>query len=97
MRSAAPANRPHEISASPLRKIRNLDFTIIFARNFQAMRRFYEDVMEFPIHTEAPRWIEYRVGASVLALTERGRRWNDAPRRKCLLVSAGVGPHLLNH
>ena len=79
MRSTAMASRPHQIPANPLRKIRNLDFTIIFARDFFAMRRFYEDVMQFPIYSEAPRWIEYRVGASVLALTERGRRWNDAP------------------
>ena len=65
---------------NPLRKIRNLDFTIIFARDLSTMRRFYEEVMQFPVYSEAgPQWIEYRVGASLLALTERGRRWNDAP------------------
>jgi lactoylglutathione lyase len=65
---------------NPLRKIRNLDFTIIFARDLSAMRRFYEEVMQFPVYGEAgPQWIEYRVGASLLALTERGRRWNDVP------------------
>lgn len=65
---------------SPLRKIRNIDYTVIFARDWAAMRRFYEDVMQFPIYNElSPRWIEYRIGACLLTLTEHGRRWTDAP------------------
>jgi len=80
MRSAATTNGAHQMTANPMRKIRNLDFTIIFARDFAAMRRFYEAVMQFPIYGEpGPQWVEYRIGASLLALTERGRRWNDAP------------------
>ena len=71
------------MSQSPLAKIRNLDFTILFARDLPAMRRFYEEVMQFPIYSQyGPQWIEYRVGGALLALTERGRRWNDAPTPK---------------
>src|SRR5262245_44938588 len=80
LRPVATTNGAHQMPANPLQKIRNLDFTIIFARDLPAMRRFYEEVMQFPVYSEVgPQWIEYRVGASLLALTERGRRWNDAP------------------
>jgi lactoylglutathione lyase len=62
-----------------LRKIRHLDYTVIFARDMPAMRQFYEQVMQFPIDSElGPQWIAYRVGASLLALTERGLMFNDA-------------------
>jgi catechol 2,3-dioxygenase-like lactoylglutathione lyase family enzyme len=63
---------------SPLRKIRHLDYTVIFARDMAAMRRFYEEVMEFPVYEELGHgWIAYRVGASLLALTERGMLFDD--------------------
>jgi len=63
---------------NPLEKIRHLDYTVIFARDLQAMRRFYNEVMRFPLLRELnPQWIEYRVGASVLALTERGLIFDD--------------------
>lgn len=61
-----------------LEKIRHLDYTIIFARDMHAMRRFYGEVMRFPVYNElSPTWIAYRVGASLLALTQRGARFND--------------------
>jgi lactoylglutathione lyase len=65
---------------SALRKIRNIDYTVIFARNMAAMRRFYGEVMQFPVESElGPQWIAYRVGSALLALTERGLMFNDAP------------------
>ena len=65
---------------SALATIRQLDYTIIFARNLPRMRRFYEDVMQFPIlHELGPSWIAYRVGSNVLAITERGLMFDDAP------------------
>jgi len=74
---SAPRNAP-EPPMSPLRKIRHLDYSVIFARDMAAMRRFYAEVMEFPVYNElGPSWIAYRVGASLLALTERGMMWND--------------------
>src|SRR5215467_3423571 len=63
-----------------LSQIRQIDYTVIFARNMEAMRHFYENVMEFPLlRTLSDRWIEYRVGSTTLALTVRGARFNDAP------------------
>ena len=63
-----------------LTQIRHLDYTVIFARDMAAMRRFYATVMRFPVHQElGPQWIAYRVGASLLALTERGLMFDDAP------------------
>jgi catechol 2,3-dioxygenase-like lactoylglutathione lyase family enzyme len=63
-----------------LSQIRQIDYTIIFARNMSAMRHFYETVMEFPLlRSLSDRWIEYRVGSTTLALTVHGARFNDAP------------------
>ena len=63
-----------------LSHIRQIDYTVVFARDMRAMRHFYETVMEFPLaRTLGDHWIEYRVGATTLALTTHGRRFNDAP------------------
>ena len=63
-----------------LSQIRQIDYTIIFARNMDAMRQFYETVMEFPLlRTLGDRWIEYRVGSTTLALTAHGLRFDDPP------------------
>ena len=61
-----------------LTAIRNLDYTVIFARDLPAMRRFYEDVLGFTVaRTISDRWIEYRVGHVTLALTVRGLLFDD--------------------
>jgi lactoylglutathione lyase len=63
-----------------LETIRQLDYTVIFARDMARMREFYGEVMRFPIRRAlSPQWIEYGVGSNVLALTERGMMWEDAP------------------
>jgi catechol 2,3-dioxygenase-like lactoylglutathione lyase family enzyme len=63
-----------------LSAIRQLDYTILFARDLPRMRWFYENVLRFPIHQElGPRWIAYRVGSNILTLTERGVMFNDPP------------------
>ena len=63
-----------------LKEIRQIDYTVIFARDIAAMRHFYETVMEFPLlRTLSDRWIEYRVGSTTLALTAHGARFNDSP------------------
>jgi len=33
----------------PLSQIRQIDYTVIFARDIDAMRDFYETIMEFPL------------------------------------------------
>jgi catechol 2,3-dioxygenase-like lactoylglutathione lyase family enzyme len=63
-----------------LRAIRALDYTIIFARDLPAMRKFYADVMRFDVYHELPdNWIEFRVGANILALAKPGLVVPDQP------------------
>jgi lactoylglutathione lyase len=65
---------------SALSHIRQIDYTVIFARDMEAMRHFYEAVMEFPrLRTLSDRWIEYRIGSTTLALTTHGGRFDDTP------------------
>lgn len=66
--------------ASPLSRIRAIDYSIIFARDMPAMRRFYEEVMRFPIEKVLYEgWVEYRVGANILALAYKTVNADDAP------------------
>jgi lactoylglutathione lyase len=66
-------------TASPLARIRALDYVIVFARDMAAMRRFYEEVMRFPRGREiGDTWFEFRVGSSILALTRKGVNFHDA-------------------
>ena len=45
-----------------------------------AMRRFYEDILGFPLVRElSPGWIEYRVGDNTLALARPRLTAADAP------------------
>ena len=63
-----------------LSQIRQIDYTVIFARDLQAMRHFYETVLGFPLlRVLSDRWIEFRVGANTLALTVHGGRFSDPP------------------
>lgn len=63
-----------------LSQIRQIDYTVIFARDLEAMRHFYEEVMEFPLlRVLSERWIEYRVGSTTLALSVHGGRFDDPP------------------
>ena len=63
-----------------LGRIRSLDYTVVFARDMPAMRRFYQDVMHFPLERElGPDWIEYRIGANILALAKPHIAKDDAP------------------
>lgn len=63
-----------------LSEIRQIDYTVIHARDLAAMRHFYETVMEFPLlRVLSERWIEFRLGNNTLALTAPGGRFNDPP------------------
>jgi catechol 2,3-dioxygenase-like lactoylglutathione lyase family enzyme len=70
----------HARFGSAFRAIRAIDYTVIFARDMAAMRRFYEDVLGFRLLRElSPGWIEYRVGDNTLALARPSRTAADAP------------------
>lgn len=61
--------------------IRAIDYSVIFVRQMAAMREFYGATLGFPLHRElSPRWVEYRVGANLLALSEPGGRLGDSPQ-----------------
>ncbi|MDX2204800.1 MAG: VOC family protein [Hyphomicrobiaceae bacterium] len=81
----------------PKLPIRSLDYTVIFARQMQEMRAFYEHTMGFALHRElSPRWVEFRVGANILALTEPGGRFPDAAPpvgNLSLQLAFRVAPH----
>jgi catechol 2,3-dioxygenase-like lactoylglutathione lyase family enzyme len=69
---------PH--SGSAFQAIRAIDYTVIFARDMAAMRRFYEDILGFPTIRElSPNWIEYRVGGNTLALARPRLTAADVP------------------
>jgi catechol 2,3-dioxygenase-like lactoylglutathione lyase family enzyme len=64
----------------PALPIRSLDYPVIFARQMAAMREFYGVTLGFPLHREpGARWVEFRVGSHLLALTERGGLFDDPP------------------
>lgn len=64
---------------SSLKQIRQVDYTVVYARDMPAMRAFYEDLMEFEVgRTLGEDWIEYPLGGTVLALTRKGALFNDA-------------------
>src|SRR5690348_1320754 len=65
---------------SAFRAIKAIDYTVVFVRDMAAMRRFYEDVMRFPLLRElSPGWIEYQIGSNTLALARPGRTAADTP------------------
>jgi catechol 2,3-dioxygenase-like lactoylglutathione lyase family enzyme len=65
---------------SPFSAIRAIDYTVIFVRDMAAMRRFYEDILAFPLLRElSPNWIEYGLGSNTLALARPSRTAADAP------------------
>lgn len=70
---ASSHNRP-AFSGHPLRAIRALDYTILFARDMAAMRLFYTQVMRFDQYFELldGDWVEFRVGGNILALCRPG-------------------------
>jgi lactoylglutathione lyase len=63
----------------PLKAIRGLDYTILFARDMRAMRSFYENTMRFEQYFSlGDDWNEYRVGRNILALCKPGLVVPDA-------------------
>ena len=73
-------NEGNPRSGSAFQCIRAIDYTVIFARDMAAMRRFYEDILGFALLRElSPGWIEYRLGENTLALARPGLTAADVP------------------
>jgi catechol 2,3-dioxygenase-like lactoylglutathione lyase family enzyme len=80
MNEEAVVNERNPHSGSAFQAIRAIDYTVIFARDMAAMRRFYEGILGFPLHRElSPNWIEYRVGDNILALATPRLTAADVP------------------
>jgi catechol 2,3-dioxygenase-like lactoylglutathione lyase family enzyme len=80
MNEEAVVNERNPHAGSAFQAIRAIDYTVIFARDMAAMRRFYEDILGFSILRElSPGWIEYRVGDNTLALGRPSRIPADVP------------------
>ena len=80
MKEEAVVNQRKSPSGSAFQAIRAIDYTVIFVRDMAAMRRFYEDILSFPLLRElSPGWIEYRVGGNTLALARPSLTAADVP------------------
>ena len=78
--TASLTENPAQALRNAMRAVRCLDYTIVFARDLPAMRRFYGETLGFTLQRElSARWIEYRIGSNVLALTVRGNGLFDDP------------------
>ena len=57
-------------TVSALNQIRALDYTILYTRDMTAMRKFYEEIMQFEFRQAAgDGWVEFKVGSNILVLT----------------------------
>ncbi len=65
---------------SPFKSIKAIDYSVIFVRDMDKMRSFYEDVLVLKVTRElSPNWIEYQLGDNTLVLANRGLTVDDAP------------------
>lgn len=68
---------------SPFKSIQAVDYTVIFVRNMNAMKRFYEDVLLFELTRElSPNWLEFQLGNNTLVLANRSLTADDKPIAK---------------
>jgi len=65
---------------SAFQAIRAIDYTVIFARDMDAMRHFYETLLGFSLQRVlSSGWIEFRIGGNTLALAIPSRTASDHP------------------
>jgi glyoxylase I family protein len=72
-----------------LSEIRTLDYAVLLCSKLEETRRFYRDVMKFPVETDRENWVSFRVGATLLALRPRGP-WSVCDDGKSVSGSAAV-------
>ena len=81
--AAEKPDRPKEQPINPLSQIRQIDYTVIFARDMPRMQAFYSEIMEFPVLRRlGDGWVEFGVGSNRLALTAYGMMFDDEPPAK---------------
>ena len=72
-----------------LGRITNLDYTVLLCNRMEETRAFYRDVMQFPIETDLPHWVSFRVGAALLTLRPRAV-WSVCDDGKSIPGSAAL-------
>jgi glyoxylase I family protein len=55
-----------------LKAIRNMDYTVLLCSEVEPMKRFYGEVLGFPLVNDFGTWVEFQVGATLLTLRKRG-------------------------
>jgi len=75
-----PVNERNPDSGSAFGAVGAIDYTVIFARDMAAMRRFYEDILALRFSRQlSPNWVEYQVGGNTLVLAKPSLTATDAP------------------
>jgi catechol 2,3-dioxygenase-like lactoylglutathione lyase family enzyme len=65
---------------STFQAIRAIDYTVIFVRDMDAMRHFYETLLGFSLQRVlSSGWIEFRIGSNTLALAMPSGTASDHP------------------
>ena len=59
-----------------LSAIRVMDYVILLCRDLPEMKRFYHEVMGFPVYRDWGDWYEMRAGSTLLTLRLRGRPYD---------------------
>ena len=73
-----PPSDPSPVSA--FHAITAVDYTVVFVRDMEAMRAFYEQVLGFSLtRALSPNWLEYRIGGTTLTLARPGPTASDDP------------------
>jgi lactoylglutathione lyase len=78
-----------------LETIRHLDYVILLCDDLAHMKRFYHEVMHFPVYHESDSWTELRVGSTLLTLRPRGRSYDGPsfqPRSAGVQLAFRVAP-----
>jgi catechol 2,3-dioxygenase-like lactoylglutathione lyase family enzyme len=75
--------------AMSLGGIRNLDYAVLLCNRMDETRAFYRDIMKFPIETDHPNWVSFRVGAALLTLRPRAK-WTVCDDGKSVPGSAAI-------
>jgi len=81
--------------------IRNLDYTILLCSRMQETKKFYLEVMGFPLAHDSERWVSFQVGSALLTLRPRGPwvAWDDgliAPGSAAVQLAFRVPPHMVD-
>jgi lactoylglutathione lyase len=58
--------------------IRNIDYVVLLCDDVGRMKRFYHEILGFPVYRDWPDWVEMQVGGVLLTLRPRGRAYDGA-------------------